>query len=126
MPVDRILVVDDEETIREIVSSMLTTAGYKCQNAGSGMEALALLESGEECEPMPSRLLTANLGGHGRPAREGCAGSPEAVAAWLAGAGGKSSLSTNAPDTGAVRAATSHSASVGRRRSAQRAKASAS
>jgi len=26
MPVDRILVVDDEETIREIVCSMLTTA----------------------------------------------------------------------------------------------------
>src|ERR1700720_3680106 len=65
MPVDRILVVDDEETIREIVSSMLTTAGYKCRQAASGMEALALLESGEEFELMLSDLMMANLDGIG-------------------------------------------------------------
>src|SRR6476646_5110151 len=65
MPVDRILVVDDEETIREIVSAMLTTAGYKCRQAGSGMEALALLESGEEFELMLSDLMMANLDGIG-------------------------------------------------------------
>ncbi len=65
MPVDRILVVDDEETIREIVSSMLTTAGYKSQQAASGMEALALLESGEEFELMLSDLMMANLDGIG-------------------------------------------------------------
>jgi putative nucleotidyltransferase with HDIG domain len=65
MPVDRILVVDDEETIREIVSSMLTTAGYKCQQAASGMEALAVLESGEEFELMLSDLMMANLDGIG-------------------------------------------------------------
>src|ERR1700686_1026933 len=65
MPVDRILVVDDEETIREIVSSMLTTAGYKCRQAASGMEALALLESGEEFELMLSDLMMADLDGIG-------------------------------------------------------------
>src|ERR1700726_494523 len=65
MPVDRILVVDDEETIREIVSSMLTAAGYKCRQAASGMEALALLESGEEFELMLSDLMMANLDGIG-------------------------------------------------------------
>src|SRR6202165_978546 len=65
MPVDRILVVDDEETIREIVSSMLTTGGYKCRQAASGMEALALLESGEEFELMLSDLMMANLDGIG-------------------------------------------------------------
>src|SRR5579862_4867793 len=65
MPVDRILVVDDEETIREIVSSMLTAAGYKCRQACSGMEALALLESGEEFELMLSDLMMANLDGIG-------------------------------------------------------------
>src|SRR6478752_4672600 len=63
MPVDRILVVDDEETIREIVSSMLTTAGYKCRQAASGMEALALLESGEEFELMLADLMMAELDG---------------------------------------------------------------
>src|SRR6266481_957801 len=65
MPVDRILVVDDEETIREIVCSMLTTANYKCHQAASGMEALALLESGEEFELMLSDLMMANLDGIG-------------------------------------------------------------
>ena len=40
---DRILVVDDEEAIREIVASMLSSAGYACKQAGSGMEALAVL-----------------------------------------------------------------------------------
>src|SRR5246127_4323610 len=65
MPVERILVVDDEETIREIVCSMLTTAGYKCRQAASGMEALALLESAEEFELMLSDLMMANLDGIG-------------------------------------------------------------
>src|SRR3984893_1697215 len=65
MPFDRILVVDDEETIREIVCSMLTTASYKCLQAASGMEALALLESGEEFELMLSDLMMANLDGIG-------------------------------------------------------------
>jgi putative nucleotidyltransferase with HDIG domain len=65
MPTDRILVVDDEETIREIVCSMLTTAHYKCRQAASGMEALALLESGEEFELMLSDLMMANLDGIG-------------------------------------------------------------
>jgi putative nucleotidyltransferase with HDIG domain len=65
MPIERILVVDDEETIREIVSSMLTTANYKCRQAASGMEALALLESGEEFELMLSDLMMANLDGIG-------------------------------------------------------------
>lgn len=65
MPAERILVVDDEETIREIVCSMLTTANYRCRQAASGMEALALLESGEEFELMLSDLMMANLDGIG-------------------------------------------------------------
>src|SRR6201993_1056578 len=65
MPTERILVVDDEETIREIVCSMLTSAKYECRQAGSGMEALALLDSGEEFELMLSDLMMANLDGIG-------------------------------------------------------------
>jgi putative nucleotidyltransferase with HDIG domain len=44
---------------------MLTTASYKCRQAGSGMEALALLESGEQFELMLSDLMMANLDGIG-------------------------------------------------------------
>lgn len=62
---DRILVVDDEEPIREIVASMLGTAGYVCKEAGSGMEALALLGSGEDFELMLSDLMMADLDGIG-------------------------------------------------------------
>src|SRR3954451_22292937 len=65
MATERILVVDDEETIREIVCSMLTSAKYECRQAGSGMEALALLDSGEEFELMLSDLMMANLDGIG-------------------------------------------------------------
>src|SRR5947199_7669971 len=65
MPQDRILVVDDEEPIREVVSSMLTAANYKCQQAGSGLEALALLESGEQFGLMLSDLMMPELDGIG-------------------------------------------------------------
>jgi CheY-like chemotaxis protein len=40
LPAERILVVDDEESIREIVSSMLSVAGYHTCQAASGFEAL--------------------------------------------------------------------------------------
>jgi putative nucleotidyltransferase with HDIG domain len=62
---DRILVVDDEEAIREIVASMLSSAGYSCKQAGSGVEALATLNSGEEFELMLSDLMMADLDGIG-------------------------------------------------------------
>jgi putative nucleotidyltransferase with HDIG domain len=62
---DRILVVDDEEPIREIVASMLGTAGYACKQAASGLEALAILTSGEEFELMLSDLMMADLDGIG-------------------------------------------------------------
>ena len=62
---DRILVVDDEEPIREIDSSMLASANYQCRQAASGLEALALLNSGEEFELMLSDLMMADLDGIG-------------------------------------------------------------
>jgi cyclic di-GMP phosphodiesterase len=61
---DRILVVDDEEPIREIVCSMLMAGGkYDCQQAGSGEEALALLESGEQYSLMLSDLMMTGMDG---------------------------------------------------------------
>src|SRR5205809_5527665 len=65
MATERILVVDDEEPIREIVSSMLISANYQCRQAASGLEALALLDSGEEFELMLSDLMMAELDGIG-------------------------------------------------------------
>src|SRR5436189_2220555 len=65
MPSERILIVDDEETIREIVSSMLTHATYNCRQAMSVLEAIVLLYSGDEFELMLSDLMMANLDGIG-------------------------------------------------------------
>jgi len=63
MPNDRILVVDDEETIREIVSSMLGGAHFKTRQACSGMEALSILESGDEFDLVLSDLMMAEMDG---------------------------------------------------------------
>jgi len=65
MAPERILVVDDEEPIREIVSAMLGFANYQCRQAASGLEALALLDSGEQFELMLSDLMMADLDGIG-------------------------------------------------------------
>ena len=65
MPAERILVVDDEEAIREIVTSMLVSVNYQCRQASSGLEALAMLSSGEEFELMLSDLMMAELDGIG-------------------------------------------------------------
>ncbi len=63
MPNDLILVVDDEETIREIVSSQLKVAHYKTRQAANGKEALALLESGEEFDLVLSDLMMPEMDG---------------------------------------------------------------
>ncbi|HEX7961288.1 MAG TPA: response regulator, partial [Terriglobales bacterium] len=54
---ERILVVDDEEAIREIVSSMLHNAGYETRQASSGVEALSVINSGESFDLMLSDLM---------------------------------------------------------------------
>jgi putative nucleotidyltransferase with HDIG domain len=65
MPSERILVVDDEEAIREIVCSMLGASNYKCTQASSGLKALEVLDSGQEFELMLSDLMMADLDGIG-------------------------------------------------------------
>jgi putative nucleotidyltransferase with HDIG domain len=65
MPAERILVVDDEDAIREIVCSMLAAANYKTRHASSGLKALALLDAGEQFELMLSDLMMADLDGIG-------------------------------------------------------------
>lgn len=63
MPSDRILVVDDEAAIREIVSSMLVGANFQARQASNGVEALSLLESGDEYDLVLSDLLMPEMDG---------------------------------------------------------------
>jgi putative nucleotidyltransferase with HDIG domain len=63
MPAERILVVDDEPPIREVVCSMLSSANFVCSQSSSGKEALALLQSGEEFELMLSDMMMPVMDG---------------------------------------------------------------
>ncbi len=63
MPAERILIVDDEDPIRDFVSVMLSSANFVCTQAASGKEALALLDSGEEFELMLSDLMMPGMDG---------------------------------------------------------------
>ena len=65
MPVERILVVDDEEPIREVVCSMLQNASYQCAQAGSGVEALALLRKDSNFQLILSDLMMPEMDGVG-------------------------------------------------------------
>jgi len=60
---ERILVVDDEEAIRELVCTMLGAAGYACTPAASGGAALELLTSGPQFELMLSDLMMTDMQG---------------------------------------------------------------
>ena len=42
---ERILVVDDDDSVLEIISSMLTNAGYDCRTVTSGQKAIAALQA---------------------------------------------------------------------------------
>lgn len=62
---ERILVVEDEEPIRDIMVSMLRTAKYECQEAGSGFEALEQLASDQRFDLVLSNLIMTDLDGMG-------------------------------------------------------------
>src|SRR2546423_15104325 len=60
-----ILVVDDGDSIREIVCSMLNAAGYQCKQASSGVDALGVLATGKDFALMLSDLMMRDLDGIG-------------------------------------------------------------
>ena len=43
MPYGKILIVDDEPRIRELIRENLQYSGYTCEEAGDGSSALSLL-----------------------------------------------------------------------------------
>ena len=61
----RILLVDDEEVLREVLGKMLTSAGYQFVEAGDGAEAIAILDSGQTFDLVISDIMMAPLDGIG-------------------------------------------------------------
>lgn len=59
---ERILIVDDAKAARELISRILTAAGYECCVVSSAYEALALLKAGERFDLMACELLNSRHG----------------------------------------------------------------
>jgi signal transduction histidine kinase/HAMP domain-containing protein len=57
---EQILVVEDNEDLLEITSAMLTTFGYRVVCARNGVEAIQILESGQEIELLFSDVVMPN------------------------------------------------------------------
>ena len=62
---EKILVVDDEEPVREVVCSLLRNAGYQCRPAVSGLEALEILATGDAFDLVLTDLMMSGLDGIG-------------------------------------------------------------
>ena len=65
MSVERILVVDDEQSIREVVCSMLQNASYHCEQARSGVEALRILRDDNNFQLVLTDMMMPELDGAG-------------------------------------------------------------
>ena len=63
MAVERILVVDDDEAIRNIVCAMLQNASYQCIQARSASEALEILDNGDNFHLVLSDLIMPEMDG---------------------------------------------------------------
>lgn len=61
----RILHVDDEDIIRELVGNLLRKAGYYCRGAADGIEALDVLESDQDFDLILSEVMMNRLDGFG-------------------------------------------------------------
>jgi CheY-like chemotaxis protein len=60
-----VLVVEDEEGVRESVCDVLRSAGFEVRSAGDGAEALAVLGQVERIDAMVLDLFMPNLDGFG-------------------------------------------------------------
>src|SRR5438105_6041170 len=62
MAIDRILIVDDEEAIREIVSTLLQGQGYRCAVVGDGKKATQYLQN-NIADVVLSDMVMPEMGG---------------------------------------------------------------
>jgi two-component system cell cycle response regulator len=57
-----ILVVDDDELVRKTLSVLVSTLGYRCQQASDGVEAIKVLKS-SKCDLVLSDVIMPNMDG---------------------------------------------------------------
>ena len=59
----RILIVDDDDLVRETVAAQLEAEGFTILMAASGLEAVAMIEAGETVDAMVSDLSMPGING---------------------------------------------------------------
>jgi DNA-binding NtrC family response regulator len=59
----RILAVNDEDVVRDIISAMLISAGYECRAVESGFDALAMLAAGEQFDLLLTDMINWPMDG---------------------------------------------------------------
>lgn len=64
MSKQNILIVDDDETIIEILSKTLTDNGYGCTPANDGQEALNLVKTEDQIDCIVLDIIMPNMDGH--------------------------------------------------------------
>ena len=85
----RVLLVDDEAVVREVLAEQLEEAGYRVLAAASGTEALALLAAGTSVDALVTDLTMPGIGGLAviRAAQERYPGLPAVLLTGYAGDG---------------------------------------
>lgn len=59
-----ILLVEDDETVREVICRVLQDAGYDVANAGDGVEALNMMEGLPAVDLLITDIRMPRMGGH--------------------------------------------------------------
>ncbi len=88
-PATRLLLVDDEDLLREVLAEQLETAGYRVLVAANGTEALALLAVGEAVDALITDLSMPDVDGLAviRGAQDRYPGLPAVLLTGYAGDG---------------------------------------
>lgn len=97
MSLGRILVVDDEAMIREVVAGFLRDSGFGVATAAGGAEALALLDAGERFDGLVSDLSMPGMDGIAviRAVRQVLPGVPAILLTGYAGSDAALSVETS-------------------------------
>lgn len=64
-----ILIVDDDELVRETICFVLGQSGYRCHTVRGGEDALGLLNSGEKIDLVTTDITNAPMDGVTLPER---------------------------------------------------------
>lgn len=61
----QVLVIDDDEAVRETIAAVIGLAGYRCRRVANGIEALKLLRSGKKFDLVTTDIENPGSNDHG-------------------------------------------------------------